>query len=108
MEIEASIMAESRGMMVGGRRMLLTDTENFAAENTISKAATLGTTTYQPSLVSTGNRFLDAIGMRSGQVSNLKVWLDPSLTGADLIKGVSKNDLTSCAVVSSGILFLPF
>lgn len=56
-------------------------------------ATTLGLTTYDLAFVGTGNRFLDAVGIRNAEISNIKIALSPSLFGADLANAAAHEGL---------------
>ena len=56
-----------------------------AAEATAGRSATtVGLTTYNVSFGSTGNALLDSVGIQDATISNIRITVDPSLTGADL------------------------
>ena len=50
-----------------------------------ASSATMGETTFNYSFGSTGNKFLDTLGIRNATISNINVTITPGQVGADLL-----------------------
>ncbi|HYG21466.1 MAG TPA: DUF6531 domain-containing protein [Verrucomicrobiae bacterium] len=60
------------------------------AETTAAKSGkTVGLTTYDMTFAPTGNRLLDSVGIENATISNLRIWIDPGLTGADRLNTIA-------------------
>lgn len=57
-----------------------------AAETAVAREAVRGLMTADLSFGSTGSRVLDSLGFKSAQLSNIRVSIDPSLSGLDLLE----------------------
>lgn len=60
---------------------------------TAARATTDGLTTFDVAWSATGNKFLDSIGLRNANISNIRVTIDPSLTGANLVNTAAHEGL---------------
>jgi RHS repeat-associated protein len=69
-------------------RLLSESAETLAARN----ATTLGTTTYKVAFDATGNSVLDAMGIQNARISNINTWVNPELTGSELVNTIAHEE----------------